>query len=579
MFLINYLYTFISYLFSIVVFFILGRLFLKIINIQHSKNNIKFYECLIFGIFFWGILVFILNFLFKINSFESYLVLSIILILSIPFIYYLKKIDFKILFIVVLLFFFFFQIEFGYDSGLYHLQHQNLIREEKIIFGISNINKYLGHSSIIEYISAPLWFLFPIYLINLQLIFLLVFILYFFERRKEPLILYISVCLLITSSFWIRHIPLKIGHVDLSLGVMFIITFLTSIEILFNKNLDAKNLFTKFTYFSIFTFMIKSSGVIIFFNYISVFIFFLLNKNLRIKDLNFLYFPIFIGLLWLIKSLINTGCLVYPIYWTCFNLEWVTKDYVFEYWNIINFWGKKTYSLLTPHLFSNISYLLILAPILSVFFYSLFLLKKNKVLNNYFVLHFIFIISLFNLIFFYAGNFTHNLVNLSDVIREIVYLLFSIILLFIFLIFSFKTKISFKFYKLFPIFFSIFSIIIWLFSSPIPRLGYQFLIIFFISISCFFYSSSNFLNKINRFFFHFYIIILFAKFFYVNDFKKIIKFEIDKNIPEVIYQSRVDYGVRPEKGDQCWIRVDCSSNTRNFLLYKEIFNYKFFVIN
>jgi hypothetical protein len=325
--------------------------------------------------------------------------------------------------------------------------------------------------------------------------------------------------------------------------------------------------------------MIKSSGVIIFFNYISVFIFFLFNKNLRIKDLNFLYFPIFIGSLWLIKSLINTGCLVYPIYWTCFNLEWVSKGYVFEYWNIVNFWGKKTYSLLTPHLFSNISYLLILVPILSLFFYSLFLLKKNKVLNNYFVLYFIFIISLFNLIFFYAGNFTHNLVNFSDVIREIVYLLFSIILLFIFLIFSFKTKISIKFYNLFPIFFSIFSIIIWLFSSPIPRLGYQFLIIFFISISCFFYSSSNFLNKINRFFFYFYIIILFAKFFYVNDFKKIIKFEIDKNIPEVVYQSRVDYGVRPEKGDQCWIRVDCSSNTRNFLLYKEIFNYKFFVIN
>ena len=97
MFLTNYLYTFISYLFSIVVFFILGRLFLKIINIQHSKNNIKFYECLIFGIFFWGILVFILNFLFKINSFESYLVLSIILILSIPFIYYLKNIKLIIL--------------------------------------------------------------------------------------------------------------------------------------------------------------------------------------------------------------------------------------------------------------------------------------------------------------------------------------------------------------------------------------------------------------------------------------------------------------------------------------------------
>ena len=30
----------------------------------------------------------------------------------------------------------------GYDGGLYHLPHQNLIKHEKIIFGLGNIRRF-----------------------------------------------------------------------------------------------------------------------------------------------------------------------------------------------------------------------------------------------------------------------------------------------------------------------------------------------------------------------------------------------------------------------------------------------------
>ena len=44
------------------------------------------------------------------------------------------------------------------DANLYHLQQQSWLRDEKIVLRISNINPYLGYSSIIEYINSILWF-------------------------------------------------------------------------------------------------------------------------------------------------------------------------------------------------------------------------------------------------------------------------------------------------------------------------------------------------------------------------------------------------------------------------------------
>ena len=43
------------------------------------------------------------------------------------------------------------------DASLYHLQNQAWIREEKIVFGLSNLNPYIGYSSIMEYINSLFW--------------------------------------------------------------------------------------------------------------------------------------------------------------------------------------------------------------------------------------------------------------------------------------------------------------------------------------------------------------------------------------------------------------------------------------
>ena len=45
----------------------------------------------------------------------------------------------------------------GYDGALYHLPHQNFIRDYKVIFGLFNLHERFGTVSIYGYISSILW--------------------------------------------------------------------------------------------------------------------------------------------------------------------------------------------------------------------------------------------------------------------------------------------------------------------------------------------------------------------------------------------------------------------------------------
>ena len=48
-------------------------------------------------------------------------------------------------------------INFHYDAGYYHLNHQNWLRESNMVIGMVNIFWAFGMSSIYEYLSAVLW--------------------------------------------------------------------------------------------------------------------------------------------------------------------------------------------------------------------------------------------------------------------------------------------------------------------------------------------------------------------------------------------------------------------------------------
>lgn len=159
-----------NYSFLYIFLFFQGRAFLLLVNhLLIKENNIptKILEIKasilypIIGIVYVGNTLVITNFFMKLNSGLSY---SIVFLTLLPnflditkkrieinlnqFIYYL--------FIPAVLLVSSSDINFHYDAGYYHLNHQNWLRESNIILGMTNIFWPFGISSIYEYLSAML---------------------------------------------------------------------------------------------------------------------------------------------------------------------------------------------------------------------------------------------------------------------------------------------------------------------------------------------------------------------------------------------------------------------------------------
>ena len=215
------------------------------------------------------------------------------------------------------------------DAGLYHLPYISLINENKIIFGISNLHSRFGHVSIIQYLQA----------INKNYVFsdngisipvasiISFFYIYFFynileivqKRKKIELESFFSLFILIYISYKISNYSNfgndAIGH----LCIFYLISIFLKEKI---KVINIK----KILIISIFIFANKPMLGIIFI--IPIFIFFYQNKYSLKKIITIsISVPSLCLYLWLIKNIIVSGCVIYPIKNSCFkNLSWTDYD-------------------------------------------------------------------------------------------------------------------------------------------------------------------------------------------------------------------------------------------------------------
>ena len=212
------------------------------------------------------------------------------------------------------------------DAGLYHLPYVSLINDSKIIFGASNIHFRFGHISIAQYLSAiNNNYLFANNGISIPLASIVSFFyLYFFydvwkvfKKREAPdLAKFFSLFILIYISFKITRYSSfgndAVGHLSLFYLISYIL----------NKNVENLNL-NKILIISVFIFINKPMLGLVFI--LPATIFFMKNyfKIKNIFKITF-SFPALLLYLWLIKNVIVSGCLVFPIKATCFeNLSWV----------------------------------------------------------------------------------------------------------------------------------------------------------------------------------------------------------------------------------------------------------------
>ena len=242
-----------------------------------------------------------------------------------------------------------------YDSRLYHLQTLKYNSDFKVIFGITNLEPRLGMNSIwhliISFYDIKIDNINPYNLFN-HTIYIFIFSILFLNKSIEnnKIFMYIINIFINLLNF---H-PNGDGTILNSLGspeVDIVSTFLYLITLFIF--LDLKNDKVSYYYKYIILTISIILGITVKLNNISlvlIIIYFLyLNKNYLFSKIN-IFFIIFV-LFWIARSIIASGCIIFPISQLCFDLSWsLGAENTNTYKNIISSFNR---AIGTPELYLN----------------------------------------------------------------------------------------------------------------------------------------------------------------------------------------------------------------------------------
>lgn len=423
---------------------------------EHSNNINSINDRSIIGCILCSFIALVVNFFLPLNLFFN----SIVLIFGIGIFFYLnyKKVNKKLIYYLLLSSIItssliLFSNVNRPDAGLYHLPFTNVLNEHKIIFGLSNIHFRFGTASIMQYLSAINYnFIFKDIGITIPLASIVTFFfIYFFNtvfRLSKNLknitnenifclfiIIFISYKINRYSSFGND----AVGHLTLF--------YLTS------KVLNEKKINLSFvTLIAVFAFLNKTTMI-----FVLLFPILFFFKYYNLKNLKIVYsFSSLIFFLWLIKNIIISGCLIYPVKQTCFEkLKWTDIEEI----KIENIYGE-AWSKDWPNR-----------------------IDKNISVENF--------IKEFNWLNTWSSNHGIKLLKIL-----LIYLFF----VFILILFLQRKNCKNKYYYnnknnlniLLTI--SIFGSLIFLIKFPLFRYGYSYLITFIILITLYFIKKINYLN-------------------------------------------------------------------------------------
>lgn len=537
--------TLIAFLFFYLSIYFLGRGVLKIFktklkNIYEIPINILYP---IFGLFYLGNSTILINFFFPINSFVSYFLFALPLLFNLLEI---KRMKWSISFKNLSAFFFTplvlgissANINLAYDAGLYHLNHQKWLQTEKIVFGLSNNHMRFGYSSIIEYINVNFWLennYILLHFVNLTFIVVFFQIVYFLLFTKY---FKFSVSILIyglLDNFGFNggkngFIEIEsITKQDTPFAIIFIISSYLIYRLFTDNEKKRKEILTVIFIFCLFSIELRLLGFIN-----TLFLLFVLFNKYKISETIKIIFKdnfitIFLGIAFILKNIITSSCIFYPVKIICFDfLPWATGNYSSP--------GAESDVLASFHI----------------------ALTRNNYMN-------------------WFSEWTAKEVNF--IVFKNSLMTFSIIILFN-MFYKLIKKENFDKRAIILFFYFIISLFIWIITSPGIRFGVGIFLTFLLFIS-FLYKSkkSKFINK--------NLIISSLLYFIVlglvpqkNNYIALVDNLSDTRIrsievPEITYQKNIGgYGVLPQKGDQCWINLEC---VRNKTLSKEkYFSYVIF---
>jgi len=339
--------TIVFFLISLIYFFSVSGLG-KLLFISNSnyQDNFNFFELFIYGLIAKTIIGFLLYISVGTNEYINIFILFSGFFL---FLYYKKKlnlVNLKYIFLLLILIFSVLLISKTHEDFIqYHLFSIEEIFNNQLRIGITKINFKFFHASLLSYSQS----LIVIPILNFKLVHLPIFFIYFSvvgyfiwtlfnssEKKERFFSLFIVLLLLIKFNRLSEY-----GYDYISQFLLLIVFH----KIFFYK-LNKDQLTKSFTIF-LFSILIKPITLLF-----SPILLFLLYKN----NVKFL-FAIFVNkillfsfmiLILLSTSFFKTGCLFYPINYTCFEEDkifWSEKTQVKEYSEFVGLWAKNFYSI------------------------------------------------------------------------------------------------------------------------------------------------------------------------------------------------------------------------------------------
>ena len=314
--------TFIASLIPISHGYFLNKFFFK-------NKNINLFEYGIYGFLPIGIIALIINFFYPLSQNQNTLFLIPVIFFLIEFskngkIYSLFKVNLLISILVTI--FISFDTVYRPDAGWYHLPFTKILNDFKIIFGTASLHPMFGVNSIMQYISAA----FNNLILNDKgvllpnaLIAIYFFSFFIFELFKTNNIFLKKFFCFFTLSYMFIEANRYSEYGNDVPGLFYFLYVIYLFLDLKKSNISYKEI-EKIFLFSAFAFTIKTFLIFIFF--IPLFLFF---KNIKKKFFPFL--ASFFLIVWFIKNILISGCLIYPVNITCSNkLDWYSSNPKFQ---------------------------------------------------------------------------------------------------------------------------------------------------------------------------------------------------------------------------------------------------------
>ena len=458
----------------------------------------------LFGIICISFISTFLHLFLPLNEYVNFILYLIGIILFFKFKNFLFRKN-EILIIIIFLFISLLMLAYhkpNEDWGYYHLPYLLNFTSEKVIFGLSALHPNQGWNSM--WLNLTATYNLPIISINgfhlTNLIFFLFFSLSFLDEVMNKSSEYFFnnltkiFCLVFLIYFLVKFSRLNSYGFDVPSNFFAIYSFFLFLKYYtFNNSIRKKNyIFQNIIIFSFFSFLIKLSNILILLLPLTL----IFHSKIKLISRS-LFFCFLFFTAWVVQQFIYTGCLLFPIIQTCFNVSWFSKGAVLSLLNhtmgINKSFSQYNGNLSEAEYSTNFNWV-------STWFDR----TKIELFENLFT--FIFIYIIFLLLFF---------INKKKKIYKLIY---------------FEKQFNKIFYLLFLVTFI--QILFWFNTSPLIRFGFHYVLLFFFFLLIFitkkyFY---EFLNKKSI-----YILLFLAMSFNIQ--KNIFRIEKNINVNDTFFYS------------------------------------------